>query len=160
MQSVSALGIRNTEDSIMRVFSLLRRFVAFCRRWLTRSGVPGTDYGRAYAAFSDTMRRANTWDGRRLRVRLLADFGALGMNGTAVDTINPSATFLRIYRPANPRRALVLHFVAPEYADRIAPGVCGWTSLVDDFNADRWSTSVQFGADDVADELAAFLVAA
>jgi hypothetical protein len=106
-----------------------------------------------------TMRKADTWDGRRLRVALLSQFDHLGITA-AIETINPAATFIRIVKPRQPWRSVVLHYTICEN-DPPAFGRCHhWTALVDDFNGDAFSRSIQHGPENVADELAAFLVAA
>ena len=109
---------------------------------------PVSRYGAALAAFAGVMHGSTDYDGRRLRQRLIDAFWALGIDDAAIETINPSATMLRIVRRADPSDVLLLW-----------RNGSGWNARRDDF-ADVCVLPTITGADDVADEIAAFLVAA
>jgi hypothetical protein len=109
---------------------------------------PVSRYGAAFTAFAGVMYGSTDYDGRRLRQRLIDVFWALGIDDAAIETINPAATMLRIVRRADPSDVLLL------WRDGY-----GWNARRDDF-ADVCVLPTITGADDVADEIAAFLVAA
>ena len=163
LQFIFAAGISAFEVNMRTFVQAFRRFalhlVAFVASFFTKQETMDTKYQRTYGVLLDTMRRSNEWDGRRLRRQIMADLDALGIDAN-IETINPAATFLRVVKPYRPWRCLVLHYTIAEHEPPMYRRSYQWTALIDDFNGDAFSRAIQYGPENVADELAAFLVAA
>lgn len=108
------------------------------------------------SALRDTMGRADSWDGRRLRRRLLEDFGRYGALDAYVASLNPMGGYLRISRSGEVRRALILRYVEKSEARRI--GVApGWVAVWDNLDAECWALEEERRPEAIADLVADFV---
>ena len=108
------------------------------------------------SALRDTMGRADSWDGRRLRRRLLEDFGRYGALDAYVASLNPMGGYLRISRSGEVRRALILRYVEKSEARRI--GVApSWVAVWDNLDAECWALEEERRPEAIADLVADFV---
>ena len=110
------------------------------------------------AALRDTMGRAASWDGRRLRAALLRDFERYGAPGVYVSSLNPTGGYLRISKVGERRRAIILRYVESREANRIGTAT-GWVALWDNLDAESWAIDETRTADAIADMIADFTAA-
>lgn len=108
------------------------------------------------SALRDTMGRADSWDGRRLRRRLLEDFDRYGAAGAFVASLNPMGGYLRISRAGDARQALILRYVEKSEARRIGV-VPGWVAVWDNLDAECWALDEERRPAGIADMIADFV---
>ena len=111
------------------------------------------------SALRDTMGRAGSWDGRRLRRRLLSDFEYFEAEGASVSSLNPMGGYLRIMRAGEVRQSVILRYVEKYEAARlcVAPG---WVAIWDNLDAECWALEEERRPAGIADMIADFVGAA
>jgi hypothetical protein len=107
-------------------------------------------------ALRDTMARASSWDGRRLRRRMLDDFGRFGMDDAYVSSLNPMGGYLRVSRAGDARQAVIIRYVEPREARGLGTDP-GWVAVWDNFAAECWSLDEERSPHAIADMVADFV---